>query len=430
MVIFYPQQMTRTNNNYYRAVFIGIPPFPYICPMIPFYLPNITPEMIRSVTECLQSGWLNAGPWTQKFESALLAYCQADALLAVSSNTAGMELALRWLGIQPGDEVIVPAYSYCASAHVVYNLGAKPVFWDCGADLLPDPALLPSLLSSKTKAVIAVDLGGMPADYPAILKVLEAWSATGNFSAQNEIQEAFQRPLLMADAAHSIGAWRNGIPSGRLADISVFSFHSAKNITTGDGGAIALALPASFDSARVLAWLKMASIHGKTALANPEKASGNFGYEVEYPGIKGNLTDFQAALGLAQLERYESDILPRRRKLATLYNSLLSEFEWAGLPNPGNDNLITAWHIYPLILKWISPEKRNALIEKAKQAGIGFSVHYTPVPALKWYRELGYDPHDYPNSLRLSGSEITLPLYETLTEAQVEQVVGFVSYEL
>jgi dTDP-4-amino-4,6-dideoxygalactose transaminase len=393
--------------------------------MIPFYLPNITPEMIHSVTECLQSGWLNAGPWTKRFEDALRTYTSADAVLAVSSNTAGMELALRWLGVGAGDEVIVPAYSYCASAHVVWNLGAKPVFWDCGADLLPDPALLPSLLTARTKAVIAVDLGGMPANYPEIFQVLEAWKNSKKFHANSPIQEDLGRPLLLADAAHSIGAWQNGKPSGTLADLSVFSFHSAKNITTGDGGAICLSLPKSFDTSAVVSWLKMAAIHGKTALANPDTATGNFGYGVEYPGIKGNLTDFQAALGLAQLERYESHILPVRRKIAAQYVELFQDIEWAGLPNPGNEHQQTAWHIFPLILKWMAPEKRNALIEKAKQAGIGFSVHYTPVPALQFYRKQGYDPTDYPMSLRLSGAEITLPLYETLTEQQVEQVVGF-----
>jgi dTDP-4-amino-4,6-dideoxygalactose transaminase len=400
--------------------------------MIPFYLPHITPEMIQSVTDCLQSGWLNAGPWTKRFEEALRTYTTADAVLTVSSNTAGMELALRWLGVGEGDEVIVPAYSYCASAHVVWNLGAKPVFWDCGPDLLPDPVLLPALLTPCTKAVIAVDLGGMPAEYPEMYAILNAWKDSGKFHPANLVQESLGRPLLLADAAHSIGAWRNGKPSGTLADISVFSFHSAKNITTGDGGAICLTLPKSFDTVAVLSWLKMAGIHGKTALANPDTATGNFGYEVEYPGIKGNLTDFQAALGLAQLERYESHILPVRRKIAAQYFELFQGHEWAGLPHPGNANQITAWHIFPLILKWIAPEKRNALIEKAKQAGIGFSVHYTPIPALQFYRRQGYDPMDYPMSLRLSGAEITLPLYETLTEAQVEEVVGFVkgSFEL
>jgi dTDP-4-amino-4,6-dideoxygalactose transaminase len=280
--------------------------------------------------------------------------------------------------------------------------------------------------------VIAVDLGGMPAEYPEMYAILNAWKDSGKFHPANPVQESLGRPLLLADAAHSIGAWRNGKPSGTLADISVFSFHSAKNITTGDGGAICLTLPKSFDTVAVLSWLKMAGIHGKTALANPDTATGNFGYEVEYPGIKGNLTDFQAALGLAQLERYESHILPVRRKIAAQYFELFQGHEWAGLPHPGNANQITAWHIFPLILKWIAPEKRNTLIEKAKQAGIGFSVHYTPIPALQFYRRQGYDPMDYPMSLRLSGAEITLPLYETLTEAQVEEVVGFVkgSYEL
>lgn len=403
----------------------GVFLFPYICYMIPFYLPNITPEMIQSVTECLQSGWLNAGPWTQRFEYALRTYTTADAVLTVSSNTAGMELALRWLGVGPGDEVVVPAYSYCASAHVVWNLGARPVFWDCGPDLLPDPALLPALLTPRTKAVIAVDLGGMPADYPACYDIVNAWKDSGKFNPASPEQEALGRPLLLADAAHSIGGSRNGKPSGTLADISVFSFHSAKNITTGDGGAICLTLPKSFDTAAVLSWLRMASIHGKTSLASPDTATGNFGYDVEYPGIKGNLTDFQAALGLAQLERYESHILPVRRTIAAQYFELFEGVEWAGLPDPGKEGKQTAWHIFPLILKWVSAEKRNAIIGRAKAAGIGFSVHYTPVPALQFYRTQGYDPVDYPMSLRLASSEITLPLYETLSRDQMEQVVGF-----
>lgn len=398
--------------------------------MIPFYIPTVDAAMIGYVTECLQSGWLNTGPWVQRWEQALQAYCGADEVIAVSSNTAGMEIALRWLGIGPGDEVIVPAYSYCASAHVVWNLGAKPIFWDCGANFLPDPQLLPSLISAHTKAIIAVDFGGIPAEYAEIKTIVHQLVQNGIFSPKNEIQEKLGRPLIMADAAHSIGASRDGILSGQLADISVFSFHSAKNITTGDGGAICLKLPEIFDSENIKQWMCSTSLHGKSQMAEAGKAAGNYGYDISYPGIKGNLTDFQAAMGLAQLERYESEILPARKSIAERYSQALSDFEWAGLPQPGNSSLCNAWHLYPLLIRWISAEKRNLLIQKATENGIGFSVHYTPVPALQFYREQGYDSFHYPNSERISASEISLPLYEKLSVENQNRVLDFLIREI
>jgi len=389
--------------------------------MIPFYVPTVNAGMIERVTECLQSGWLNSGPWVQRWETALQQFCGADAVIATSSNTVGLEIALRWYGILPGDEVIVPAYSYCASALVVLNLGAKPVFWDCGVDLLPDIGLLHGLITSKTKAIIAVDLGGIPADYPEIRKIITAHKQA--FIAENERQEKIGSPLLIADAAHSFGAFRGGIASGCLADISVFSFHSAKNITTGEGGAVCLKLPDAFSAEEESAWFHQIIVHGKTRVALHTTAAGNFDYDIEETGIKGNITDFQAAMGLAQLERYSSEILPARTAIAQKYSEVFSSHSCAGIPGTEREHIQSAWHIYPLVVRWISEQKRNTFLRTASEKGIGMSVHYKPVPAFTLFRNLGYDPYDCPVSLRMYASEITLPLYESLLPQHQEVVI-------
>ena len=394
--------------------------------MIPFYIPHIDERMQAYVQNCLQSGWLNSGPWVQRFEDALLAYCKADAVMCTASNTTGLELCLRWWGIGPGDEVIVPAYSYCVSAHVVINLGATPIFWDCGEDLLPDPALLEGLLSPATKAVIAVDLAGLPAAYPVFMETLSTWAADGKFQPSNALQTQMGRPLLIADAAHSIGAVASGISAGCMADLSVFSFHSAKNITTGDGGAIAFHLPAIMDLSAALAWFRMASLHGKSKMAEASNASGNAGYDVLYPGIKANLTDFQAAMGLAQLERYASEILPIRKDIAEYYHYAFSDHSFLRIPYPPARGIQPAYHIYPLLITGITETQRDGILAEAQSAGIGLSVHYKPVPAFTVYRNLGYKPEDYPVSMALSACEITLPLYEGLSRKHQEQVIEFI----
>lgn len=394
--------------------------------MIPFYIPHIDEKMRAYMQDCLASGWLNSGPWVQRFEDALLAYCGADAVMCTSSNTTGLELCLRWWGIGPGDEVIVPAYSYCVTAHVVLNLGARPIFWDCGEDLLPDAALLADLLTPATKAVIAVDLAGLPAAYSLFYETLSAWAANGKFQPGNIIQTQLGRPLLIADAAHSIGANAHGVSAGCMADLSVFSFHSAKNITTGDGGAIAFHLPASLDTNLAIQWFRMASLHGKSKMAEAGNASGNAGYDVLYPGIKANLTDFQAAMGLAQLERYASEILPIRKDIAEYYHYAFSDHPFLRIPYPPASGIQAAYHIYPLLITGITEAQRDGILMAAQSAGIGLSVHYKPVPAFSLYLNLGYKPEDYPVSTAMSACEITLPLYEDLSRKHQEQVIEFI----
>jgi dTDP-4-amino-4,6-dideoxygalactose transaminase len=394
--------------------------------MIPFFRPYISSAMTEAVQACLASGWLNEGPWTGRFEQALQTYTQSDAVLAVSSNTVGLELALRWLGIGPGDEVIVPVYSYCVSAHAVLYTGATPVFWACGPDFLPDVHALGNLITPKTRAIITVDLGGRLCNYPEIEKVL----ADHPYVPENEIQEHFSRIPVIADTAHSIGGRLLTKPAGSWADISVFSFHSAKNITTGDGGAIAFNLPKSFSLPDVLSWFRQMRIHGKSKVARSDSAAGNFGYDVILPGIKANMTDMQASLGLAQLEVYEDELLPDRRRMAEVYFSLLNGHEEILLPPKDSIDNQSAWHLFLVRIPGIAEVHKYRMMEEASKAGVGFSHHYPLITSFTLYRKLGYHPSATPHSSKFSVEEITLPLYHGLSTDDQSKVVEVLMFEI
>ncbi len=398
-------------------------------PSVPFSPPHIDEEVVALVTEVLRSGWITTGQRTKEFEKQLTIYTASKRTFCVSSATAGMELMLRWLGVGPGDEVIVPAYTYCATANVVLHCGAKPVMVDINPlDACVDVEAVAGAVTSRTKVIMPVDLGGLPVDYAALRQIVEASSA--RYSPSNARQEALGRIALIADAAHALGAVYEGVPAASCCDAAVFSFHAVKNLTTAEGGAIALNWPDSFDIDALYAELNALSLHGQSKDALAKFGQNSWEYDVLEAGYKCNMPDVLAAIGLAQFRRYASDILPRRRQIFEMYDAALGENGAWVLPFYRDEHRESSYHLYLLRLKRGGEEERNALIRKIFDQGVSVNVHYKPLPMLTAYRKLGYRMENYPRAFDFYQREITLPVYFDLTDAQVEQVIRAVSRAL
>lgn len=350
-------------------------------------------------------------------------YTGCGEVLCVNSATAGLELMLRWFGVGPGDEVIVPAYTYAATANVVVHCGAKPVLVDINSEFNIDPRKIREAVTSKTKAIIPVDLAGWPCAYDEINALVKNESVRALFKPASENQKQLGRIMILTDAAHSLGAFYKGIRTGVLSDVTVFSFHAVKNLTTGEGGAVCLNLPGVFDKAGIKDYLRIKSLHGQTKDAYSKSKLGGWKYDIIEPGYKFNMTDFQAAMGIVELQRYDSDMLIRRKQIFELYSRLLSQYEWAILPPFRNGKTESSYHVFLLRIKGLSEEKRDKVIGIMTGKGVSVNVHYIPLPMMTYYKTLGYNINDYPVSLMTYRSEISLPVYYDLTDRNVEIVV-------
>ncbi|HOY48431.1 MAG TPA: DegT/DnrJ/EryC1/StrS family aminotransferase [Flavobacteriales bacterium] len=395
--------------------------------MIPFSPPHIDQEIIDEVTAALRSGWITTGPRTKQFEKDLSEYNGNPNTLCLNSATAGLEIVLRWFGVGPGDEVIVPAYTYSATANVVMHTGARPVFCDVKAeDFNIDPKKLESLITERTKVIMPVDFGGMPCDFDAINSFVKRADIQAQFKARGEVQEKLGRILILSDAAHSIGARYQGKMTGSLTDVSVFSFHAVKNLTTAEGGAVALNLPEPFDNKAIYDYLCIATLHGqnKDALAKMQK--GNWKYDIIEPGYKCNMTDIMAAIGLVELRRYESKTLPRRKQIFDRYKEVLSQYSWAELAPYETDEKISSYHLFPLRIRGIAEAKRDAIMQKIFDKDVSVNVHFIPVPMMKFYKEMGYSIDQFPVTYDNFSREISLPVFIDLSDEQVEEVLAAV----
>ena len=391
--------------------------------MIPFVRPRIDRATIDAVTETLRSGWITTGPRTHEFEERLASYCGAQAVICVSSATSGLELALRWFGVGPGDEVIVPAYTYCATANVVLHVGARPVLVDAADDFCLSIEAVEGALSARTKAVLPVDIGGFPCDYAGLHELLDSPSLRRSFLARGTEQATLGRPLLLADAAHSLGATQDGRPSGSLADLTVFSFHAVKNLTTGEGGAIAVHLADGIDAAGVRRSLEIASLHGQDRDALEKLRRGSWKYDVITPGYSYNMTDLQAAMGLVELARYDTETLPRRREIFRRYDQAFRLEPRVRTPEWQNERSESSCHLYLLGIPSIDEPTRDRIVEAIFARGVAVNVHYQPLPRLTCYARLGYREADYPRAFELYESEVTLPVYYDLRDDEVDRVV-------
>jgi len=389
--------------------------------MIPFSPPRIDQAVIDEVTAALQSGWITTGPRTKQFEKEITAYCGAQTTIAVSAWTTGMEVLLRWWGVGQGDEVIIPVYTYCASANVVLHTGATPVFVDVNsADFNLSLREVAAKITSKTKVIMPVDLGGFPCDYKELYQLIEEKKHL--FEPNSPEQTQLGRILLAADAAHSFGALHDKQRVGSLADITVFSFHAVKNLTTAEGGAITFNLPEGFDHDAIYKTFNMKILHGqsKDALAKTQK--GAWRYDVLEPGYKCNMTDIQAAIGLIELGRYQEN-LDRRKTIFAAYDKAFSTCNWAQIPIYQNDKKTSSYHLYQLRINNCTEAQRDAIIQAIFDHDVAVNVHFLPLPLLTAYKNLGYDIADFPNALDNYSREISLPVYYDLNDEQVATVI-------
>ena len=395
--------------------------------MIPFSPPRIDQKVIDEVVDTLKSGWITTGPKTKEFERRLTAYCGNKATLAVNSNTVGLEVVLRWFGVQEGDEVIVPAYTYCATANVIVHCGAKPVMVDVNADDF-DVCLekVREAITDKTKVIMPVDLGGMPCAYDELFELVEAEDVKTLFQAKTEEQGKLGRILILSDSAHSIGAEYKGRKAGCLADVSVFSFHAVKNLTTAEGGAIMLNLPEPFDNEEVYRYLCTYTLHGqnKDALAKTKK--GAWRYDVLVSGFKGNMTDIMASIGLVELSRYEDDTLHYRKCIYDQYTDAFARYGWAELPIYETEDRKSSYHVYCLRVKGITEQQRDEIIQRIFDKDVSVNVHFQPLPLLSAFKNKGYKIEDYPVAYDNYCREISLPVWYGLSEEMVKTVIDAV----
>jgi dTDP-4-amino-4,6-dideoxygalactose transaminase len=388
---------------------------------IPFSPPFVDEDIKNAVLASLDSGWITSGPVVRELEAELGRFVGNENLLAVSSGTAGLMLALHWYGVGPGDEVIVPAYTYAATALAVMHVGATPVMVDVGEDFNVSIQDIRRKTSDRTKAVIPVDIAGWPCDYEEILHTVADLSR--QFRPATDVQRRLGRMLVLADAAHSIGATTDGRPASKLADMAVFSFHAVKNVTTAEGGAIALNMPAPFDNGDLKKTLKLWSLNGQTKDAFTKTLNGGWKYDIVYPGFKINLPDVLAAIGLAQLRKYAGTLLPARKRIFEFYDSAFSKYAWAQLPPWRSHSRVSSCHVYALRVRGITEAQRDRMIEQIMAAGVSVNVHFQPLPLLTVFRERGYRIADYPAAYDSYAREISLPVYPGLTEEQLRYMV-------
>ncbi len=393
---------------------------------IPFSPPRMDDAIIKAVAEALKSGWITTGPRTKKFEEMLTKYAGHKKTLCVSSASAGLELMLRWYGVGPGDEVIVPAYTYSATANVVVHCGAKPVFVDSDRDFNIDLHDVKKRITSRTKVIMPVDIGGLPCDYDELNELVKLSDVRELFQAATKEQKILNRILIVSDAAHSLGAVYKGKKTGSLTDITVFSFHAVKNLTTAEGGAVCLNFYHEFDNDQLYDYLNTKSLHGQTKDAFSKIQIGKWKYDVIEPGYKFNMTDIAAAMGIVELERYESDMLPKRKDVFNRYVKAFSVFEWAELPLHNSADKETSYHVFLLRIKGISEAKRNMIMEDIFREGVSVNVHFVPLPMMTYYKNAGYDIRDYPVSYDSYSREITLPVYYDLTDGMIERIIEVV----
>lgn len=386
---------------------------------IPFSPPDITQTEVDEVCDALRSGWITTGPKTKEFEREVAAYCGTSTAVCLNSATACLELTLRVLGIGPGDEVIVPAYTYTASASPVCHVGATLVLVDSQTDRYEmDYEKMAQAITPRTKAIIPVDIGGILCDYSRIFSVVEEKRFI--FTPNNEIQRQIGRIAVVADGAHSFGAYCGNTISGNIADFTTFSFHAVKNLTTAEGGAVTWRSDLGLDETALYREYMLLSLHGQDKDALAKTKAGAWEYDIVAPLYKCNMTDIMAALGLAQIKRYPQ-MLEKRYSLVKLYNQFLSNY---GIVSASHltDGSCSSCHLYLTELEGKGLKERNFIIEELAQEGISTNVHYKPLPLLTAYHNLGFLMEDYPNAYSLYTRELTLPLYSTLTEDQVERV--------
>ena len=387
---------------------------------IPFSPPDITIQEAQEVTAALLSGWITTGARTKQFEGKIAEMCGVEKVVCLNSATACLESILQLLQIGSGDEVITTPYTYTATASVICHVGAKIRFVDTQKDTLEmDYEQMAECINERTKAIISVDIAGVPCNYDKLFAVVESKKAL--FHPENEIQEAIGRVAVIADSAHAFGAqWRDK-KVGAVADFTAFSFHAVKNLTTGEGGALTWRNVSGIDNNSLYKEFQLLSLHGQNKDALERSEQNSWEYDIIYPGYKRNMTDITAAIGLVQIKRYPS-MLARRKELITHYNEVLKDENVHVLPHY-TDDYSSSGHLYLVRLLGRTSEERNKVIRDMTSRGIATNVHFKPLPMMTAYKKMGFNINDFPNAYHLYENEITLPLYTKLTDEQVDYLL-------
>ena len=393
---------------------------------IPFSPPDIGELEINEVVEALKSGWITTGPRTKKLEERLAAYCHTQKCVCLSSATAAEELNLRVLGIGEGDEVIVPAYTYTASVSAAVHVGAKVVFIDSQPDSVEmDYDQMEAAINEKTKAIIAVDLGGIICDYDRIYQAVEnkrsLFVPGGNTDLGRRIQKTLGRVAVLADSAHALGAERHGKKAGEIADFTSFSFHAVKNFTTAEGGASTWRTLDGIDNEEIYKQFQLYSLHGQSKDAFAKTVKGSWEYDIVGPWYKCNMTDITAAIGLRQLDRYPG-LLARRKEIIERYDAMCDALGVKHLMHYG-ENHTSSGHLYIVRIPNATDAQRRDIITEMAERGIACNVHYKPLPMMTAYKSMGWDIKDFPNAYRLYENAVTLPLHTLLSDEDVDYII-------
>ena len=393
---------------------------------IPFSPPYIDEDVINEVNDSLNSGWITTGPKVKALEQEVIKLTGTPQALCVNSWTSGAMLILKWFGVGAGDEVIVPAYTYSATALAVLHCGATPVMVDINDDFTLDCSQVRKRINRNTKVIMPVDIAGWPSDYESINRLVKDPSIRSQFVSRHANQEKLGRILVISDAAHSIGATVNNIETGLLTDITIFSFHAVKNITTAEGGVICINLPAPFSNQDEYAYLRMMTLNGQTKDAFSKSKAGGWRYDIVDLGLKINLPDVCAAIGLAQIRKYGKQLLKERKRVFNQYSESFSLLEWAQIPPQDNELRTSSCHIYALRIKGVNELQRDAIIDEISKTGVAVNVHFIPMPMFSLFKKLGYSIDDYPRSYDNFSREISLPIYPQLTTSQVSFIIDAV----
>ena len=393
---------------------------------IPFSPPYIDEAVIDEVVDSLKSGWITTGPKVKALEEEIKIFSGAQSVLCVNSWTSGAIMMLRWLGVNADDEVIVPAYTYSATALAVLHAGAKPVMVDSGTDFNISVEEIRKAITPRTKAIIPVDIAGFPCDYDRIMALVQQPEVKNRFVPSSPVQEKLGRILVLNDAAHSLGArYCAEKRTGCETDVAIFSLHAVKNVTTAEGGAICLNLPAPFDNEALYAELRMMSLNCQTKDAFSKSKAGGWRYDIVGFGMKINMADVNAAIGLAQIREYPQ-LLQERKRVFETYADELKACDWAILPPSQEGEKETSYHIFALRIKDCTEQQRDAMIDAIAEEEVAVNVHFIPMPMLKFFKEMGYSIDDYPQAYANYACEISLPIYPQLTDEMVHRVVGAV----
>ena len=388
---------------------------------IQFSPPYIDQSVETELLEVLRSGWITTGPKTVQLQETFAQYTGFTHVLAVNSWTSGAQLALKWFGVGPGDEVIIPAYTYAATALVVLHAGATPVMVDVKDDFTIDETKLAVAITNRTKVIIPVDFAGWPVNFDGIKQVL--LEKKDLFVSKTPVQEQLGRILLLSDAAHSIGATYQGKAAGLQSDIAVYSLHAVKNITSAEGGLIGINLPEPFVNDEVYKWMRINTLNGQTKDAFTKSQGGSWKYDIISDGLKINMPDICAAIALAQLNQYENKLLVERKRVVNRYKERLKPYNWFQPMPFESDERISSYHIFPIRIKGITEAERDAIIVQITAMEIAVNVHFIPLPMLTLFKNLGYKIEDYPNAYEQYACEISLPVYPQLSDDQIDYVL-------